>query len=176
VTDVPPSRSATFSFAVGAQEIFGVIGPNASGKTTLIRLLSKVLAPAQGEILLDGESLGRLSREAAARRIAVVSARLCRRVFPHAVEDLVLMGRFPHTPGRSFEGDDDLRAGREAMEATGVLELRRETDRPLERRRTPARDAGARAVPALVVARSGRAHRASGSPSSGRVRRPLAAA
>ena len=48
------------SFSVPAGEIFGVIGPNASGKTTLIRLLSKVLEPARGEILLDGENLGRL--------------------------------------------------------------------------------------------------------------------
>jgi iron complex transport system ATP-binding protein len=114
------------SFAVGAQEIFGVIGPNASGKTTLIRLLSKVLAPAHGEILLDGESLGHLSRASAARRIAVVPQDVPSG-FPHTVEDLVLMGRFPHAPGRLFERDDDVRAGREAMEATGVLELRRET-------------------------------------------------
>jgi len=114
------------SFSVGAQEIFGVIGPNASGKTTLIRLLSKVLSPEDGEILLDGERLARLSREWVARRIAVVPQDVPSG-FPHAVEDLVLMGRFPHAPGRLFESDDDVRAGREAMEATGVLDLRRET-------------------------------------------------
>ena len=114
------------SFGVGAQEIFGVIGPNASGKTTLIRLLSKVLSPAHGEIFLDGESLAHLSRESVARRIAVVPQDVPSG-FPHRVEDLVLMGRFPHAPGRLFESDDDVRAGREAMEATGVLELRRET-------------------------------------------------
>lgn len=36
------------------------------------------------------------------------------------------MGRFPHAPGRFFESDEDLRQAREAMEATGVLELRGE--------------------------------------------------
>jgi iron complex transport system ATP-binding protein len=117
------------SFSVGAREIFGIIGPNASGKTTLIRLLSKVLSPARGEILLDGESLADLSRATVARRIAVVPQDVPSG-FPHSVEDLVLMGRFPHAPGRYFESDEDVRAGEEAMTAAGVLELRRE---PIDR-------------------------------------------
>ena len=163
------SPSDDLSFSVGAGEIFGVIGPNASGKTTLIRLLSKVLSPAQGEILLDGESLGRSRARRWPRRIAVVPQDVPSG-FPYSVEELVLMGRFPHAPGRFFESDEDVRAGDEAMAAAGVLELRRETDRPFERRRAPARDAGARAVPALVAARSGRADRASGPSPPGRVR------
>ena len=117
------------SFSVDAREIFGIIGPNASGKTTLIRLLSKVLSPARGEILLDGETLGGLSRALVARRIAVVPQDVPSG-FPYSVEDLVLMGRFPHAPGRYFESDDDVRAGEEAMTAAGVLELRRE---PIDR-------------------------------------------
>ena len=76
------------SFSVGAGEIFGVIGPNASGKTTLIRLLSKVLGPARGEILLAGESLGGLSRAAVARTRGSRSSRTGRihpsRDFPSA--------------------------------------------------------------------------------------------
>src|SRR4029077_6933336 len=54
------------SFGIESGEIFGLIGPNASGKTTVIRLLSGVLTPMRGQILLDGESLGGLSRGAAA--------------------------------------------------------------------------------------------------------------
>jgi iron complex transport system ATP-binding protein len=117
------------SFAVGAGEIFGVIGPNAAGKTTLIRLLSRVLAPAAGEILLGGLSLRRLSRAAVARRVAVVPQDVPQG-FPYTVEELVLMGRFPHAPGRFFESELDAAEAREAMAATGVLELRGE---PLDR-------------------------------------------
>ena len=113
------------TFSVEAGEIFGIIGPNASGKTTLIRLLSKVLNPARGEILLAGEPLSRLSRAAAARRVAVVPQDVPAG-FPHTVEDLVLMGRFAHAPGRFFESDDDRREARDAMAATDVLELRGE--------------------------------------------------
>jgi cobalamin transport system ATP-binding protein len=111
------------SFSVDAGEVFGVIGPNASGKTTLIRLLSKVLAPVRGEVRLAGESLGRLSRASVARRVAVVPQDLPRGL-PYTVEEMVLMGRFPHAPGRFFENDEDLRHAREAMAATSVLELR----------------------------------------------------
>jgi iron complex transport system ATP-binding protein len=117
------------SFAVETGEIFGVIGPNASGKTTLIRLLSRVLVPARGEILLGGRPLGGLTRAAVAAEVAVVPQDVPPS-FPYTVEELVLMGRFPHAPGRLFERALDLDHAREAMAATGVLALSGE---PLDR-------------------------------------------
>jgi len=116
----------TFEVAVG--EIVGVIGPNSSGKTTLIRLLTRVLEPAAGEILLEGVPVGRLSRRDLARRVAVVPQGMLPQ-FPFTVGELVLMGRYPHDPGRYFESPRDRAIAREAMEATGVLEL---ADLPLE--------------------------------------------
>jgi iron complex transport system ATP-binding protein len=116
----------TFEVAVG--EIVGVIGPNSSGKTTLIRLLTRVLEPAAGEILLEGVPVGRLSRRNLARRVAVVPQGMLPQ-FPFTVGELVLMGRYPHDPGRYFESPRDRAIAREAMEATGVLEL---ADLPLE--------------------------------------------
>lgn len=114
------------SFQVVAGEIFGVIGPNASGKTTLIRLLSRVLRPARGEIVLAGERLARLSGAAVARRVAVVPQDVPAG-FPFAVEDLVLMGRFPHAPRRFLESGEDVAEGERAMASAGVLDLRAET-------------------------------------------------
>jgi iron complex transport system ATP-binding protein len=116
----------TFEVAVG--EIVGVIGPNSSGKTTLIRLLTRVLEPAAGEILLEGVPVGRLSLRDLARRVAVVPQGMLPQ-FPFTVGELVLMGRYPHDPGRYFESPRDRAIAREAMEATGVLEL---ADLPLE--------------------------------------------
>lgn len=113
------------SFDVGPAEIFGVIGPNASGKTTLIRLLSRVLAPSRGDVLLDGTRLACLAPAAVARQVAVVPQDVPHGV-PHTVEELVLMGRFPHAPRRFFESSRDRALARGAMGATGVLELRHE--------------------------------------------------
>jgi iron complex transport system ATP-binding protein len=111
------------TFDVRAGETFGVIGPNASGKTTLVRLLSRVLVPSGGRILLGGEDVTRLGRAEIARQIAVVPQDVPSG-FPHTVEELVLMGRFPRAPRRFFETEDDRTAARRAMEAVGILELR----------------------------------------------------
>jgi len=111
------------TFDVRAGETFGVIGPNASGKTTLVRLLSRVLVPSGGRILLEGEDVTRLGRAEVARQIAVVPQDVPSG-FPHTVEELVLMGRFPRAPRRFFETEADRAAARRAMEAVGVLELR----------------------------------------------------
>ncbi len=113
------------SFGVSAGEILGVIGPNASGKTTLVRLLSKVHEPERGEIRLSGMPLARLSRRALARQVAAVPQELAP-AFPVTVEELCLMGRHPHAEGRFFEGPQDLARAREAMALAGVLELARE--------------------------------------------------
>ena len=126
----PASRSAArrpfgvrdLSFAVEEREVFGIIGPNASGKTTLIRLLSRVLLPAHGEILLDGRPLGALSRAAVAAAVAVVPQDVPQG-FSYTAEELVLMGRFPHAPRRLFESAVDVEHARRAMDATGVLDL-----------------------------------------------------
>src|SRR5262249_55317191 len=109
-------------------EIVGVIGPNSSGKTTLIRLLTRVLEPASGEISLEGAPVRSLSRTELARRVAVVPQGILPE-FPFTVGELVLMGRYPHDPRRYFESPRDRAVAREAMEATSVLEL---ADMPLE--------------------------------------------
>ncbi|MCI0548120.1 MAG: ABC transporter ATP-binding protein [Candidatus Rokubacteria bacterium] len=117
-----PFAIRDLSFTVDPGEIVGVIGPNASGKTTLIRLLSRVLVPDCGEIHLGGEPLARLSRAAAARRVAVVPQELPSGL-AYTVEEMVLMGRFPHGPSRVFESAGDRRAARDAMEAASVSTL-----------------------------------------------------
>ncbi len=117
-----PFALSGLSLTLGAGEILGVIGPNSAGKTTLIRLLTRVLAPARGEICLDGRPLAQLPRWELARQVAVVPQELPP-ALPFSVEQLVLMGRYPHAPGRFFESGVDIAVAREAMELTGVLEL-----------------------------------------------------
>jgi iron complex transport system ATP-binding protein len=117
-----PFAVAGLSFAIAPGEIVSVIGPNSAGKTTLIRLLTRVLRPASGEIVFDGRALGDIGPWELAREVAVVPQDLPA-AFPFSVEQLVLMGRFPHGPTRYFESDEDVAVAREAMAATGVLAL-----------------------------------------------------
>jgi iron complex transport system ATP-binding protein len=110
------------SFAVETGEVFGVIGPNSAGKTSLLRLLTRVLAPSRGDVLLDGQSVSGIAHWELGRQVAVVPQE-APRPFPFSVEQLVLMGRYPHAPGRFFETAADAAVAREAMEATGTLAL-----------------------------------------------------
>ena len=53
-------------------EFFGLLGPNGAGKTTTISLLSTLLLPTEGEILIDGQTLTR-SRPDLKRKISVIT-------------------------------------------------------------------------------------------------------
>lgn len=75
-------------------EMVGLLGPNGSGKTTLLRLLSGVLRPQQGRILLDGRELTTWGRRGIAQRIAVVPQEL-QVPFAFTVEQMVALGRTP---------------------------------------------------------------------------------
>ena len=113
-------KGVGFDLAEG--EVLGIIGPNSSGKTTLIRLLSKVLIPQEGSIKLLGLDVKALSRREVAKVVAVVPQD-SHLAFPFTVREVVLMGRHPHSQGFFFEGEEDLRVAEEAMKATGVLHL-----------------------------------------------------
>jgi iron complex transport system ATP-binding protein len=103
-------------------ERFGLLGPTGSGKSTLIRLLSRVLRPTQGRIVLDGGDLSECSAPALARRVAVVPQETALD-FPFSVLEVVLMGRAPHLGGFGLEGDRDLQAAERAMAQTGIADL-----------------------------------------------------
>jgi len=109
-------------FAVAKGDFLGIIGPNGSGKTTLLRVIDGILAPQEGVVLLEGTEIGKLRREALARSVAVVP-QYSALAFPFSVEEVVLMGRAPHLGRWRFEGDEDNRIARKAMEMTDTLGL-----------------------------------------------------
>lgn len=104
-------------------EIAGIIGPNGSGKTTFLKAVTRILKPASGEILLAGENVLRMTADALARKVAVVSQRA--QAGPMTVEEFVLLGRTPYRGRfRFIETARDLEIARGAMELTGSLKLK----------------------------------------------------
>lgn len=118
----PPFAVRDLSFAVERGEVLAVLGPNSAGKTTLVRLLTRVVTPAGGEIRLAGRPLATVPRRELARRVAVV-AQEAGAALPFTVEALVLLGRYPHGPRRFFEDARDRAVARQAMALAGVLHL-----------------------------------------------------
>lgn len=106
---------------VPAGEVLGIVGPNSSGKTTLLRLASRVLQPEAGVVRVAGRDLRALRRREVARLVAVVPQELSA-AFALTVREAVLMGRTPHA-GRFFEDRADLEAAEAALAEAGVLSL-----------------------------------------------------
>ncbi len=110
------------SLDVARGEMVALLGPNGSGKTTILRLLTGALRAQAGAISIDGRRRQAYSRRALAQRIAVVPQELYV-TFDFPVRELVLMGRAPHLPWWREEGPDDRRIAQRAMADTGTEEL-----------------------------------------------------
>lgn len=70
VGNVPILKNVALDVRAG--EFLGIIGPNGSGKTSLMALLAGIRKPKSGDILLDGVPISALGRREVARRLAVV--------------------------------------------------------------------------------------------------------
>ncbi|MGW9114870.1 ABC transporter ATP-binding protein [Microbacterium sp. NPDC055683] len=114
--------------AVPAGRVTAIIGPNGCGKSTLLRGFGRLLAPAAGQVLLDGSPVERMAHRELARRVALLPQA------PTApagltVLELVARGRTPHQHWYDRFSRDDERIVREALAATGLADL---ADAPLD--------------------------------------------
>jgi iron complex transport system ATP-binding protein len=103
-------------------ELTVIVGPNACGKSTLLKALARTIAPASGEVLLDGVSIRAQKPRAVARRIAMLPQTP---IAPEGitVRDLVSRGRYPHQELWRTVSADDRAAVDEALAKTSTTEL-----------------------------------------------------
>ncbi|RJE82323.1 ABC transporter ATP-binding protein [Paracoccus onubensis] len=97
-----------------------IVGPNACGKSTLLRALSRLMTPARGQVVLDGKLIGSYPAREVARRLGLLPQS------PAApdgitVADLVARGRYPHQSFLRQWSPEDRQAVTEALTATKML-------------------------------------------------------
>ncbi|MGN9906827.1 ABC transporter ATP-binding protein [Phytohabitans sp. LJ34] len=99
-----------------------IVGPNACGKSTLLRALSRMLRPRTGAVHLDGKAITSYPSKEVARRLGLLPQTS---IAPDGitVTDLVARGRFPHQRLLRQWSREDERVVRESMAATGVTDL-----------------------------------------------------
>ena len=116
------------SVAIPDNSFTVIVGPNACGKSTLLRALSRMLKPSEGRVLLDGQSIHSLPAKKVAKTLGLLPQSS---TAPGGITvgDLVARGRYPHQGMLKQWSADDEAAVVEAMRQTGVLEL---ADRPVD--------------------------------------------
>ena len=103
--------------------IYGIIGPNGSGKTSLIRNLLRLVEPSSGSVELDGENIQSIKRKHLARKMAMVpqhtgmDSTFC-------AYDIVMMGRAPFQKRFADAGVQDKEIVKEAMQITDCYQFR----------------------------------------------------
>ena len=123
-----PWTLSNINFHINAREMLGIVGPNGSGKTSLLKLLARMLRPQQGEITLYGRSLQAATQIEVARQVAVVPQDT-QSAFPFSVAETVLMGRYPHRHrsrwdyGFGWDSPEDCAIAQQAMITMDVAHL-----------------------------------------------------
>jgi cobalamin transport system ATP-binding protein len=110
------------SLALRAGAMGALIGPNGCGKSTLIRLLARLLVPSLGDIQFGGIPLSSINQRVLAKQIGYVP-QTTSRTFPFTALEVVLTGRSPHISRFQFESDRDVEKARAALETAGISHL-----------------------------------------------------
>ena len=113
------------SMTINTGEFFGLLGPNGAGKTTTISMMSTVLLPSEGEILIDGKKLDRKA-SAEKRKLSVITQEYSMRQDMTMDEVMEYQGRLYFLPRKVIKQKSD-----ELLEFAGLKEFRKRTVRHL---------------------------------------------
>jgi len=111
------------SFGIEKQEMVALLGPNGVGKTTMLKIATRLSQPSSGNVLLQGRPLAAWSRRELPRAVALVPQEL-EIPFNFRVEEIVAQGRVPHLPLFATSTALDHQAVESAMESVDIVGLR----------------------------------------------------
>ena len=104
-------------------DVLCILGPNGTGKSTLVKCINSLLKLKSGEILLKNKNIYSIGKTELAKTIGYIP-QSNGSTFAYSVLDVVLMGRAPHLSLTSVPGKNDYKIAEEALESLGILFLR----------------------------------------------------
>jgi ABC-type cobalamin/Fe3+-siderophores transport system ATPase subunit len=125
VTDrsAPEFTLGPVGFEAGRHDLLAVLGPNASGKSTLLRLLAGITKPLAGRVEVDGAEITSLDPKSRAQKVALVQQE-SQLLFPLRVWEYVLQGRYPYGRRLRFESEQDCVMATNALAQVGAASFR----------------------------------------------------
>ena len=111
------------SFSIDKGDVLCILGPNGTGKTTLIKCLNGLHDIDSGEILINGEDMKKLSFKQISKHIGYIPQSHVPS-FPFTVFDVVLMGRAPYLNLTDSPKDEDKQIALDALKTLGIEELK----------------------------------------------------
>jgi iron complex transport system ATP-binding protein len=110
------------SFQLEKGDILCLLGPNGTGKTTLLRCVLGLNRPKSGQVLVNGENTVSMNMRQRAKLFAYVP-QATGITFPYEAGEVVLMGRVAHLSPGGAPGKADRAISLEMMKKLGILEL-----------------------------------------------------
>ncbi len=111
------------SFAVEEGKVFCILGPNGTGKSTLLRCLCNLYKLKDGSIRVDGHDISMMGQAALARKIGFIP-QIHTPTFPYSVMQVVLMGRTPYLNMIATPSEKDYSIAEKAIKAVGIEYIR----------------------------------------------------
>ena len=111
------------SFSIGKGDVLCILGPNGTGKTTLIKCLNGLPDIKSGEILINGEDMRKLSFKQVSKHIGYIPQSHVPS-FPFKVFDVVLMGRAPYLNLTDSPKKEDIEIATDALKTLGIEDLK----------------------------------------------------
>lgn len=117
-----PVVLSDLSLEIPSEKVTAILGPNGTGKTTLLHILLGLLKPSQGNTWVAGKQHRDYSRRELSRMIGLVP-QFESIPFNFSVYEYTLMGRSPYLNPFQLPGDEDQEIACQALEAAGILHL-----------------------------------------------------
>lgn len=111
------------SFSIGKGDVLCILGPNGTGKTTLIKCLNGLHDIKSGEIFINGENMKKLSFKQISKHIGYIPQSHVPS-FPFKVFDVVLMGRAPYLNLTDSPKKEDIEIATDALKTLGIEDLK----------------------------------------------------
>jgi iron complex transport system ATP-binding protein len=118
-----PDVLSNLSLEIPAGKVTAILGPNGTGKTTLLHILLGLLKPLNGVVKVSGKSHKEYSRRELSQMIGLVP-QFESVLFNFSVFEFVLLGRSPYLKPLQLPGSEDVRISEEALLAAGIAHLR----------------------------------------------------